>query len=159
MKFALSDYASQYNYSVYCRVNKFEYTTACAFFDLLGIPLLHGWVADPQQKELGGFLFFSDFIATVLLADVCLLQLLESRDFDVNCFCWRKIVEMFPHFIVFLFLARQYLIEFFVHCCYDLLTDCGICELAVFVRPEVKTQVHWNCWNIFKKCLIPLSTC
>uniref|UniRef100_A0A915C4S7 Ubiquitin carboxyl-terminal hydrolase n=1 Tax=Parascaris univalens TaxID=6257 RepID=A0A915C4S7_PARUN len=33
-------------------VNKFEYTTACAFFDLLGIPLLHGWVADPQQKEL-----------------------------------------------------------------------------------------------------------
>ncbi|VDM29397.1 unnamed protein product [Toxocara canis] len=33
-------------------VSKFEYTTASAFFDLLGIPLLHGWVADPQQNEL-----------------------------------------------------------------------------------------------------------
>lgn len=30
----------------------FEYTPSCAFFDVLGIRLLHGWVVDPEQKQL-----------------------------------------------------------------------------------------------------------
>ncbi|CAF1252993.1 unnamed protein product [Adineta steineri] len=33
-------------------VDKFEYTPECIIFDLLGIQLLHGWVVDPQDKEL-----------------------------------------------------------------------------------------------------------
>ncbi|CAG0880298.1 unnamed protein product [Cyprideis torosa] len=32
-----------------CR--SFEYTPECIIFDLLGIPLYHGWVIDPQSQE------------------------------------------------------------------------------------------------------------
>ncbi|VDN02988.1 unnamed protein product [Thelazia callipaeda] len=33
-------------------VHKFEYTAACALFDVLNIPLLHGWIADPENQEM-----------------------------------------------------------------------------------------------------------
>lgn len=32
-------------------VSDFEYTPECSVFDLLGIPLYHGWLADPQSPE------------------------------------------------------------------------------------------------------------
>ncbi|OWF47944.1 ubiquitin carboxyl-terminal hydrolase MINDY-1-like isoform X2 [Mizuhopecten yessoensis] len=33
-------------------VNDFEYTPECIIFDLLSIPLYHGWLVDPQEKDL-----------------------------------------------------------------------------------------------------------
>ncbi|GAB1287839.1 Ubiquitin carboxyl-terminal hydrolase MINDY-1 [Apodemus speciosus] len=32
-------------------VSDFEYTPECSIFDLLGIPLYHGWLVDPQSPE------------------------------------------------------------------------------------------------------------
>lgn len=31
-----------------CRIDDFEFTPGCAIFDLLDIPLYHGWIVDPQ---------------------------------------------------------------------------------------------------------------
>ena len=36
----------------YYRVNDFEYTSECIVFDLLGIPLYHGWLTDPESPEV-----------------------------------------------------------------------------------------------------------
>ena len=33
-------------------MDQFEYTPECIVFDLLRIPLYHGWVVDPQNVEL-----------------------------------------------------------------------------------------------------------
>ncbi|XP_050263591.1 uncharacterized protein LOC126707901 isoform X1 [Quercus robur] len=33
------------------RINDFEFTPECAIFDLLDIPLYHGWIVDPQDHE------------------------------------------------------------------------------------------------------------
>ncbi|KAL6550052.1 hypothetical protein OROMI_020540 [Orobanche minor] len=33
------------------RIDDFEFTPECAIFDLLDIPLYHGWIVDPQDKE------------------------------------------------------------------------------------------------------------
>lgn len=33
-------------------VREFEYTPECIIFDLLRIPLYHGWLVDPQDKEV-----------------------------------------------------------------------------------------------------------
>jgi hypothetical protein len=33
-------------------VSKFEYTPECIIFDLLNIPLYHGWLFDPQQVSI-----------------------------------------------------------------------------------------------------------
>lgn len=30
------------------RIDDFEFTPECAIFDLLDIPLYHGWIVDPQ---------------------------------------------------------------------------------------------------------------
>jgi hypothetical protein len=34
-------------------VSDFEYTPECSIFDLLGIPLYHGWLVDPQVRTAG----------------------------------------------------------------------------------------------------------
>ncbi|GFP86497.1 protein fam63a, partial [Phtheirospermum japonicum] len=33
------------------RIDDFEFTRECAIFDLLDIPLYHGWIVDPQDSE------------------------------------------------------------------------------------------------------------
>lgn len=38
-------------------VRVFEYTPECIVFDLLDIPLYHGWLVDPQVSELGVLLW------------------------------------------------------------------------------------------------------
>ncbi|GAA0154671.1 hypothetical protein LIER_12586 [Lithospermum erythrorhizon] len=35
----------------YRRIDDFEFTRECAIFDLLDIPLYHGWIVDPQDYE------------------------------------------------------------------------------------------------------------
>lgn len=34
-------------------VSDFEYTPECSVFDLLGVPLYHGWLVDPQVRGWG----------------------------------------------------------------------------------------------------------
>lgn len=34
------------------RVSEFEYTRECIIFDLLRIPLYHGWLVDPAETEV-----------------------------------------------------------------------------------------------------------
>lgn len=36
----------------YFRVSEFEYTRECIIFDLLRIPLYHGWLVDPAETEV-----------------------------------------------------------------------------------------------------------
>ncbi|VDK64386.1 unnamed protein product [Onchocerca ochengi] len=36
----------------FSRVKRFEYTPACALFDILNIPLVHGWIIDQADQEL-----------------------------------------------------------------------------------------------------------
>ncbi|KAI3468820.1 hypothetical protein Pfo_025483 [Paulownia fortunei] len=36
------------------RIDDFEFTPECAIFDLLDIPLYHGWIVDPQDRETAG---------------------------------------------------------------------------------------------------------
>jgi hypothetical protein len=33
-------------------VHDFEYTPECIVFDLLDIPLVHGWLVDPEMKSV-----------------------------------------------------------------------------------------------------------
>ncbi|CAF1675216.1 unnamed protein product, partial [Adineta ricciae] len=40
-------------------VDQFEYTRECIIFDLLGIQLYHGWIIDPQNKQLQALRFSS----------------------------------------------------------------------------------------------------
>ncbi|CAH9105145.1 unnamed protein product [Cuscuta europaea] len=35
----------------FTRIDDFEFTRECAIFDLLDIPLYHGWIVDPQDQE------------------------------------------------------------------------------------------------------------
>ncbi|KAI7743014.1 hypothetical protein M8C21_032679 [Ambrosia artemisiifolia] len=35
----------------FTRIDDFEFTRECAIFDLLDIPLYHGWIVDPQDSE------------------------------------------------------------------------------------------------------------
>ncbi|KAF5797526.1 putative MINDY deubiquitinase [Helianthus annuus] len=35
----------------FTRISDFEFTRECAIFDLLDIPLYHGWIVDPQDSE------------------------------------------------------------------------------------------------------------
>jgi hypothetical protein len=45
------------------RIDDFEFTPECAIFDLLDIPLYHGWIVDPQVYH-----FVSYFIRMALSA-------------------------------------------------------------------------------------------
>ena len=38
-------------FSPLCRVDGFEFTPEVGLFDLVGVSLYHGWLADPQQRE------------------------------------------------------------------------------------------------------------
>lgn len=40
-----------YVYDTFYRIQDFEYTPECIIFDLLGIPLYHGWLVDPQDTK------------------------------------------------------------------------------------------------------------
>ncbi|KAK1436194.1 hypothetical protein QVD17_01972 [Tagetes erecta] len=38
----------------FTRIDDFEFTRECAIFDLLDIPLYHGWIVDPQDLDTAG---------------------------------------------------------------------------------------------------------
>ncbi|KAE9596804.1 putative MINDY deubiquitinase [Lupinus albus] len=43
-------------------IDDFEFTRECAIFDLLDIPLCHGWIVDPQEFLLTGFLVICNMV-------------------------------------------------------------------------------------------------
>lgn len=55
------------------RIDDFEFTRECAIFDLLDIPLYHGWIVDPQVSVLATFFEFTrecprTFLSQILIA-------------------------------------------------------------------------------------------
>jgi hypothetical protein len=46
LSFSLCSFDQNFNST--CRIGDFEFTRECAIFDLLDIPLYHGWIVDPQ---------------------------------------------------------------------------------------------------------------
>lgn len=62
-----------------CRIDDFEFTRECAIFDLLDIPLYHGWIVDPQVPYHFGLCAFVPMLITYLgvnsqvTCDVCFI--------------------------------------------------------------------------------------
>ncbi|KAK8685038.1 hypothetical protein V6N13_041049 [Hibiscus sabdariffa] len=61
------------------RIDDFEFTPECAIFDLLDIPLYHGWIVDPQDYETAGAIGSKSYnsIMEQLVA-------LETRNMEVS---------------------------------------------------------------------------
>nr|XP_048319866.1 ubiquitin carboxyl-terminal hydrolase MINDY-1 isoform X6 [Ziziphus jujuba var. spinosa] len=59
------------------RIDDFEFTRECAIFDLLDIPLYHGWIVDPQDFDTANAIGSKSYNA--LMGD---LVALETRNMD-----------------------------------------------------------------------------
>ncbi|KAF3448465.1 hypothetical protein FNV43_RR09178 [Rhamnella rubrinervis] len=59
------------------RIDDFEFTPECAIFDLLDIPLYHGWIVDPQDYDTANAIGLKSYNA--LTGD---LVALETRNMD-----------------------------------------------------------------------------
>ncbi|KAL5552175.1 hypothetical protein UlMin_002351 [Ulmus minor] len=62
------------------RINDFEFTPECAIFDLLDIPLYHGWIVDPQDYETANAIGSKSYNA--LMEE---LVALETRNIEREC--------------------------------------------------------------------------
>ncbi|KAL4323970.1 hypothetical protein GQ457_11G025110 [Hibiscus cannabinus] len=62
------------------RIDDFEFTRECAIFDLLDIPLYHGWIVDPQDSETASAIGSKSYNA--IMGE---LVTLETRNVDVSC--------------------------------------------------------------------------
>ena len=54
---------------MYCSVSGFEFTRETGVFDILGIPLYHGWLVDPQNSmccEAVGDLSYNQLVEMVI---------------------------------------------------------------------------------------------
>ncbi|KAL1212020.1 hypothetical protein V5N11_004347 [Cardamine amara subsp. amara] len=62
------------------RIDDFEFTPECAIFDLLDIPLYHGWIVDPQDVEAANAIGSKSYNA--LMGELVALetQNIEARD-------------------------------------------------------------------------------
>ncbi|KAL1213221.1 hypothetical protein V5N11_015683 [Cardamine amara subsp. amara] len=62
------------------RIDDFEFTPECAIFDLLDIPLYHGWIVDPQDVEAANAIGSKSY--NVLMGELVALetQNIEARD-------------------------------------------------------------------------------
>ncbi|XP_073047772.1 uncharacterized protein [Primulina eburnea] len=62
------------------RIDDFEFTRECAIFDLLDIPLYHGWIVDPQYHETAdaiGSKSYNSLMGELVSLDT---QILEKND-------------------------------------------------------------------------------
>lgn len=50
---------------VLVRITDFEYTVACAVFDMLDIALVHGWLLDEQDEKTVSYLQVSWFTLSI----------------------------------------------------------------------------------------------
>ncbi|KAI4303485.1 hypothetical protein MLD38_039108 [Melastoma candidum] len=57
------------------KIDDFEFTSECAIFDLLDIPLYHGWIVDPQDENTANAIGFKSYNA--LMADLVNLETFE----------------------------------------------------------------------------------
>ncbi|KAG8476786.1 hypothetical protein CXB51_030150 [Gossypium anomalum] len=62
------------------RTDDFEFTSECAIFDLLDIPLYHGWIVDPQDYETASAVGSKSYNA--IMEE---LVALEARNMEVFC--------------------------------------------------------------------------
>lgn len=62
------------------RIDDFEFTPECAIFDLLDIPLYHGWIVDPQDRDTAEAIGSKSY--NTLMGE---LVALESRNIDNEC--------------------------------------------------------------------------
>ncbi|KAI4343284.1 hypothetical protein MLD38_027810 [Melastoma candidum] len=58
------------------RIDDFEFTSECAIFDLLDMPLYHGWIVDPQDENTANAIGFKSYNA--LMADLVNLETIET---------------------------------------------------------------------------------
>lgn len=61
----------------FTRIDDFEFTRECAIFDLLDIPLYHGWIVDPQDCETANAIGLKSY--NTLMGE---LVALETRNMD-----------------------------------------------------------------------------
>ncbi|XP_017973700.1 PREDICTED: protein FAM63A [Theobroma cacao] len=61
------------------RIDDFEFTPECAIFDLLDIPLYHGWIVDPQDYETASAIGSKSYNA--IMGE---LVALETRNMEVS---------------------------------------------------------------------------
>ncbi|XVE64926.1 hypothetical protein DITRI_Ditri07aG0141300 [Diplodiscus trichospermus] len=61
------------------RIDDFEFTPECAIFDLLDIPLYHGWIVDPQDYETASAIGSKSYNA--IMGE---LVALETQDMEVS---------------------------------------------------------------------------
>ncbi|KAK8495822.1 hypothetical protein V6N13_026306 [Hibiscus sabdariffa] len=61
------------------RIDDFEFTPECAIFDLLDIPLYHGWIVDPQDNETAAAISSKSYNA--IMEE---LVALETRNMEVS---------------------------------------------------------------------------
>lgn len=73
-----------------CRIDDFEFTPECAIFDLLDIPLYHGWIVDPQVC------IFRPYITVSI--DCCWTSLIYG--FVCHCSIIACLVILYPFNIV-----------------------------------------------------------
>lgn len=73
-------------------VSDFEYTPECIVFDLLDIPLYHGWLLDPQSPEMVaavGKLSYNQLVEKIIdykhSADSSRVS--EGKNMHEPCFC------------------------------------------------------------------------
>ncbi|XP_022737098.1 ubiquitin carboxyl-terminal hydrolase MINDY-2-like isoform X1 [Durio zibethinus] len=62
------------------RIDDFEFTPECAIFDLLDIPLYHGWIVDSQDYETASAIGSKSYNA--IMEE---LVALETRNLEVSC--------------------------------------------------------------------------
>ncbi|KAE8710823.1 hypothetical protein F3Y22_tig00110319pilonHSYRG00422 [Hibiscus syriacus] len=62
------------------RMDDFEFTRECAIYDLLDIPLYHGWIVDPQDYETASAIGSKSY--NTIMGE---LVTLETRKMEVSC--------------------------------------------------------------------------
>ncbi|CAN1332774.1 Ubiquitin carboxyl-terminal hydrolase MINDY-1 [Linum perenne] len=62
----------------FTRINDFEFTRECAIFDLLDIPLYHGWIVDPQDSDTANAIGSKSYNS--LMGDLVALETQKMED-------------------------------------------------------------------------------
>ncbi|CAN0841577.1 Ubiquitin carboxyl-terminal hydrolase MINDY-1 [Linum grandiflorum] len=62
----------------FTRINDFEFTRECAIFDLLDIPLYHGWIVDPQDSDTANAIASKSYNS--LMGDLVALETQKMED-------------------------------------------------------------------------------
>ncbi len=118
----------------FCGVSKFEFTSELVIFDLLSIPLYHGWLVDPQQTE-----------TAAAIADLGYNALVERIISEKHSEETEKATRSF--------VAQQFLedtaSQLTYHGLYELTTTLKDNELAVFFRNNHFSTIYKRNGELF----------